>query len=86
MVGVFGAGMAVHFNPKDLGLSVGIFRIVLRQSGLGLWIVFGRSGAELLCLFWAVSGQIVGLLIGPCVLFLVSLLKMNNMLVVCKLC
>ena len=23
MVGVFGAKMAVHFSPKDLGLSVG---------------------------------------------------------------
>ena len=28
MVGVFGAGMAVHFNPKDLGLSVGILGTV----------------------------------------------------------
>ena len=27
MVGVFGAEMAVHFSPKDLGLSVGILRL-----------------------------------------------------------
>ena len=86
MVEVFGAGMAVHFNPKGLGLIAGISGTVFGQSGLGLWTVFGRSGAELLCLFWVVPGRIAGLLIGPCVLFLVLLLTMNNMLVVCELC
>ena len=64
MVGVFGAGMAVHFSPKDLGLSAEISRTIFRQSGLDLWAVFERSGAELLGLFWAVLR-----LIGPCVLF-----------------
>ena len=34
MVVVFGAGMAVHFSPKDLGLSARVSRIVSRQSGL----------------------------------------------------
>ena len=34
-----------------------------------LWTAFGRSGAELLCLFWAVLRRIVELLIGLCVLF-----------------
>ena len=34
MVGVFGVGMAMHFNPKDLGLSVGVSRTVFGQSGL----------------------------------------------------
>ena len=86
MVQVFRAGMAVHFSPKDLGLSAGISRIVFGQFELGLWSFFGRSRAELLCLFWAVPRRIVGLLIGPCVLFLVLLLKMNNMLVECELC
>ena len=51
MVGVFGAGMAVHFSPKDLGLSAGISGIVFGQFGLSLWNVFERSGVELLCLF-----------------------------------
>ena len=86
MVEMFRARMAVHFSPKDLGLSVGIYGTIFGQSGLGLWTVFGRSGAELLCLFWAVMGRIVGLLIDPCVLFFVLLLKMNNMLAVCEVC
>ena len=34
MVGVFGAGMTVHFNPKDLGLSDGVSRTVFRLSRL----------------------------------------------------
>ena len=36
MVGVFGAGMEVHFNPKDLGLSAGVSGTVYGQSGLDL--------------------------------------------------
>ena len=43
-------------------------------------ICFGHSGAELLRLFWTVPRLIVGLLIDPCVQF-VLLLKVNNMLV-----
>ena len=35
MIGVFGAGMAVHFSPKDLGLSAGALRTVFGQSELG---------------------------------------------------
>ena len=70
MVGMFGATMTVHSSPKDLGL-MGLF------SDSPDWI-YG--------LFWAVLRLIVGLLIDPCVLFLVLLLKMNNMLIVCKLC
>ena len=34
MVGVFGAGMAVHFSPKDQGLSDGVSGIVFRQFRL----------------------------------------------------
>ena len=34
MVGVVGAGMVVHFSPKDLGLSVGISGTVFLQSRL----------------------------------------------------
>ena len=45
-----------------------------------LQIVYRRSGVELLRLFWTVLRLIVGLLIDPCVLF-VLLLKVNNMLV-----
>ena len=70
MVGLFGAEMTVYFSPKDLGLSVEISGTIFKQSRLDLWIVFGRFGVELLCLFLAVSRQTVGLLIGPCVLFL----------------
>ena len=70
MVGVFGAEMAVHLSPKDLGPSAGISRTVFEQSGLNIWTVFGRFGAELLGLFGAVPRLIVGFLIGPCVLFL----------------
>ena len=51
MVGVFQAEMAVHSSPKDLGLSVGISETIFGQSGLDLWTIFGRFGAELLCLF-----------------------------------
>ena len=68
MVGVFGARMVVQFNPKELGLSAEVSGTIFGQ--FGLWTVFGQFGAKLLCLFWAVSRQIVGLLISPCVLFL----------------
>ena len=34
MVGVFGVGMAVHFSPKDLGLSAGVSGTVFEQFGL----------------------------------------------------
>ena len=34
MVVVFGAKMAVHFSPKDLGLSVRVSGTVFGQSGL----------------------------------------------------
>ena len=83
---MFWSGMVVHFSSKDLRLSAGIFRTVSGEFELGLWTVFERSGAELLCLFWVVSGRIVGLLISLCVMFLVLLLKMNNMMDVCELC
>ena len=43
MVGVFGVGMAVHFSPKELGLSAEISRTVFRQSELDLWIVMDNS-------------------------------------------
>ena len=78
--------MVVHFSSKDLGLSAGIFGTIFKQFELGLWTVFKQFGAELLCLFWVVPGRIVGLLMGLCVLFLVLLLKMNNMMDVCELC
>ena len=44
MVGVFGAGMVVHFSPKDLGLSVGVSGTVFRQSRLNC---FGQFQDEL---------------------------------------
>ena len=44
MVGVFGAGMALHFNPKDLGLSVRVSGTVFRQSILDC---FGQLQDEL---------------------------------------
>ena len=34
MVGVFRAGMAVHFSPKDLGLSARVSRTIFGQYGL----------------------------------------------------
>ena len=34
MVVVFGAGMAMHFNLKDLGLGAGVSRTVFEQFGL----------------------------------------------------
>ena len=51
MVGVFGVRMAVHFSPKDLGLSAEISGTVFGQPGLGLWTAFERFGAKLECLF-----------------------------------
>ena len=86
MVGVFRVGLQYISAPKDLGLNVGIYGTVFEQSRLDLWIFFGWSEAEILCLFWTVLRLIIGLLISPCVMFLVLLLKMNNMLVVCELC
>ena len=44
MVVVFGVGMAVHFSPKDLGLSVGVLGTVFEQSGLDC---FGQFQDEL---------------------------------------
>ena len=44
MVGVFGARMAVHFSPKDLGLSAGVSGTVFGQSGLDY---FGQLQDEL---------------------------------------
>ena len=32
MVGVFRAGIALHFSPKDLGLSAGVSGTVFRES------------------------------------------------------
>ena len=52
MVGVFGVAMVVHSSPKDLGLSVGIYRTVFGQFGLDLWIVLGSSETD--C--WIVDG------------------------------
>ena len=45
MAVVFGAEMAVHFSPKDLGLSVGVLGTVFGQSGLDF---FGQFQDELL--------------------------------------
>ena len=33
MVGVIGAGMAVHFSPKELGLSAEVSGTIFGQSG-----------------------------------------------------
>ena len=33
MVSVIGAGMGMHFSPKDLGLSAGVSGTVFEQSG-----------------------------------------------------
>ena len=46
MVRVFGAAMAVHSSPKDLGLSAGISRTIFGQSRLDLWIVLGSSDTD----------------------------------------
>ena len=45
MVGVFEAGMAVHFNPKDLRLSVRVSGTVFGQFGQNS---FGQFQDELL--------------------------------------
>ena len=45
MVGVFRAGMAMHFSPKDLGLSDGVSGTVFKQSELDC---FGHLQDELL--------------------------------------
>ena len=44
MVSVFEAEMAVHFSPKDLGLSAKVSGIVFGQSGLNC---FRQSQDEL---------------------------------------
>ena len=44
MVSVFGAEMAVHFSPKDLGLSARVSRTIFGQSRLNC---FGQSQDEL---------------------------------------
>ena len=44
MVCVFGAGMAVHFSPKDLGLSAGVPWTVFGQFRLNC---FGQFQDEL---------------------------------------
>ena len=44
MVVVFGAGIAVHFSPKDLGLSARVSKTILGQSGLDC---FGQFQDEL---------------------------------------
>ena len=40
MISVFGAAMAVHFSPKDLGLGAGVSGTVFSSSN---WIVLGNS-------------------------------------------
>ena len=44
MVGVIGARMAVHFSPKDLGLSAGVLGTFFGESGLNC---FGQFQDEL---------------------------------------
>ena len=44
MVCVIGAGMTVHFSPKDLGLGVGVSRTVFGLFGLNC---FGQFQDEL---------------------------------------
>ena len=44
MVGIFGAGMAVHLNPKDLGLSARVSGTVFGQYKLDC---FGQLQDEL---------------------------------------
>ena len=53
MVRVFGDGMVVHFNRKELGLCAVIPGTIFGQSGLDLWTFFGWFRVELFCLFWA---------------------------------
>ena len=69
------------FQSHRLGLSIEMFGTVFGQVRTRLWAVLERSRVELLCLFWTIPRLIVGLLIVPCVLFFVLLLKMNNMLI-----
>ena len=49
MVGVFGAGMAVHLSPKDLGLSAGVSGTVFEQSRLDC---FGNSKMNCQTIDW----------------------------------
>ena len=45
MVSIFGAGMAVHFSPKDLGLSDAVLGIIFGQFGIDC---FGQLQDEFL--------------------------------------
>ena len=74
MVRVVGVGMAMHFSPKDLRLSVGTSGIVFGQSELDLWIVMGISKTDCRIVDWILCAAFV------------LLLKMNGMLVMSKLC
>ena len=64
MVGVFGAGMVVHFSPKDLGVNVGILETIFGQSRLDC---LGNSAMSCRTIDWSM-----------CVVVL--LLNLNNMI------
>ena len=48
MDGAFGAGTAVHFSPKDLGLNVGFFGLFSDSPRLDFRTVFGQSETKFL--------------------------------------
>ena len=43
MVEVFGAGKAVHFSPKDLGLNAGFLGLFSNSPVLNFLYCFGQS-------------------------------------------
>ena len=55
MDGAFGAGTAVHFSPKDLGLNVGFLGLFSDSPRLDFWTVFGQSETKLLGLIFGQS-------------------------------
>ena len=69
----------MQFSPKILGLNVEILGTILDSPGLDFRTVFGQFGTEFLGLF----------LDNPMTNYCFCILlikKMNNMLVMCKLC
>ena len=46
MDGAFGAGTAVHFSPKDLGLNIGFLGLFSDNQRLDFPTVFGQSGTK----------------------------------------
>ena len=54
MVEIVGAGTAVHFSPKDLGLNAGFSCLFSNSLVLNLWDYFWRFRTEFMDCFGTV--------------------------------